>query len=108
GADQMERIIDTMLVVAREEASGGRGTADALEAASRAVESCAALAESRGVEIDVSTAGPPARVAGDTDLIERILVPVIENACRYGDGRVTVSSEQRDGTVTFTVVDNGP
>jgi signal transduction histidine kinase len=108
GADQMERIIDTMLVVAREEASGSRGTADALEAAERAAESCAALAQSRGVDIDVSSAGPPARVAGDTDLIERILVPVIENACRYGKGHVSVSSEQRDGADTFTVVDDGP
>ena len=108
GADQMERIIDTMLVVARQEADGRHGIADAALAVSRAAESCAGLAESRGIEIDVTSGGPPARVAGDSDLVERILVPVIENACRYGRRTVTITTEQRDGTVTYTVSDDGP
>jgi signal transduction histidine kinase len=108
GADQMERIIDTMLVVARNEADARHGFTDAAQAASRAAESCAALAKSRGIEIEVTDSGPPARVAGDSDLVERILVPVIENACRYGARRVTVTTEQRDGTVTYTVSDDGP
>jgi two-component system OmpR family sensor kinase len=108
GAEQMERIIDTLLVVAREEAGGRRGVTDAREAASRAAESCAPTATARGIEIEVSAAGPPARVAGDSDLVERILVPVIENACRYGQRRVTVTSEDRDGIVTYTVIDDGP
>src|SRR4029079_1450309 len=95
GADQMERIIDTMLVVARNEADARHGFTDAAQAASRAAESCAALAKSRGIEIEVTDSGPPARVAGDSDLVERILVPVIENACRYGARRVTVTTEQR-------------
>jgi two-component system OmpR family sensor kinase len=108
GADQMDRIIDTLLVVAREEASSRRGTADAEEAAFRAVESCAELAASRGIEVDLESAGPPARVAGDADLVERILVPVIENACRYGRSRVTVTSESSNGAVIYTVADDGP
>jgi signal transduction histidine kinase len=108
GADQMERIIDTLLVVAREEAGVRRGVVDAQEAAARAAESCAASAASRGIEIGVSSAGPPARVAGGSDLVERILVPVIENACRYGQSRVTVTSEGQNGTVTYTVEDDGP
>ncbi len=108
GADQMERIIDTMLVVAREEAGGRHGITDAAGAATRAAESCAALAKSRDVEIEVIPTPAPARVAGDSDLIERILVPVIENACRYGQRHVRISTEQRDGTVTYTVSDDGP
>jgi two-component system OmpR family sensor kinase len=108
GADQMERIIDTLLVVAREEASAHHGTADAREAASRAVESCADIAASRGIEIELSSGGSPARVASDSDLVERILVPVIENACRYGQSRVSVTSEGRNGAVTYTVSDDGP
>jgi two-component system, OmpR family, sensor kinase len=107
-ADQMERIMDTLLVVAREEASGRHGTADAQQAARRAAESCGDLASSQGIEIDVSSAGDPARVAGDSDLIERILVPVIENGCRYGQSRVTVMSEAQNGRVTYTVTDDGP
>jgi signal transduction histidine kinase len=108
GADQMERIIETMLVVAREEASARRGTADAAEAAFRAAESCAGLAAAQGVEIDVSGGGTLRRVASDSDLVERILVPVIENACRYGRSRVIVMTAGDDGVVTFTVSDDGP
>jgi signal transduction histidine kinase len=104
----MERIIDTLLVAAREEASTRPGTADAQEAVSRAVQSCADLAASRGIEIELSSAGPPARVAGEPGLVERILAPVLENACRYGQHSVVVTSESRDGSVTYTVRDDGP
>jgi signal transduction histidine kinase len=108
GAEQMEGIIDTLLVVAREEASASHGIADAGEAAFRAAESCAELAASRGIEIDVSRADPAARVASDADLVQRILVPLIENACRYGQSRVTVTSEAHNGAVVYTVSDDGP
>ena len=108
GADQMERIIDTLLVAAREEATTRHGTADAVEAAARAAETCAQVAESRGVEIQVSTAELHRRVASESNLVERILVPVIENACRYGQSRVTVTCERRNGTVAYTVTDDGP
>ena len=108
GADQMERIIDTMLVVARQEASVGHGTADAGEAALRAAESCAEFARTQGMEIDVSSPDRLARVASDSDLVERILVPVIENACRYGHRIVTVTWAGRNGAVTYMVSDDGP
>jgi signal transduction histidine kinase len=108
GADQMEQIVDTLLAVAREEGSFRRGTADAQEAAARAVQSCADLAASRGIEIDVANSGLPARVATDPDLVERILVPVIENACRYGRSRVTLITDSNGGEVTYTVIDDGP
>ena len=108
GADQMDRIIETMLVVAREEAPTRHGTADAGEAAIRAVESCADMAAARGVEIDLATGGPLRRVASDPDLVERILVPVIENACHYGRSRVMITTASQDGTVTYTVSDDGP
>jgi signal transduction histidine kinase len=108
GADQMERIIETLLVVAREESSMRHGTADAGEAASRAAKSCAGLARARGVEIEVSKRQPLRPVAGDSDLVERILVPVIENACRYGRTKVTVTAAGENGTVTYTIGDDGP
>ncbi len=108
GADQMERIIQTLLVVAREEASARHGTADAGEAASRAVGNCADLARERGVEIEVSRSEPLRRVATDSDLVERILAPVIENACRYGRSRVTVACSGQDGTIVYEIGDDGP
>jgi signal transduction histidine kinase len=110
GADQMARIIDTLLEVAREEAGERRGTADVVEAATRAVESCADVAQSAGVDVEIEVVRPgnPGRVATDSDLVERILVPVIENACRYGNSRVTVTCDRQNGTVTYTVRDDGP
>src|SRR5207302_10734730 len=93
---------------AREEASTRHGTADAGEAASRAAESCEDIAASQGVEIDVLKGAALRRVASDSDLVERILVPVIENACRYGRSKVTVTTAGYDGTVTYTVSDDGP
>jgi signal transduction histidine kinase len=108
GADQMEQIVATLLAVAREEGSSRRGTADAQEAAVRAAASCADLAESRDVRIEVGNAGRSARVATDPDLVERILVPVIENACRYGRSRVTLTTDSSESEVTYTVIDDGP
>jgi two-component system OmpR family sensor kinase len=107
-ADQMERMIDTLLVVARQEASARHGIADAHEAATRAAESCADMAAGKGVEIEVPGGSSYAQVASDLDLVERILAPVIENACRYGRSRVVVTTEGRNGTVTFSVTDDGP
>jgi signal transduction histidine kinase len=108
GADQMERIIDTLLIVAREEAGSRHGTANAREAALRAAKSCADMAASKGIKIEVARADPPARVATDSELVERILVPVIENACRYGRTRVTITSARDNGNVVYTVGDDGP
>jgi signal transduction histidine kinase len=105
----MERIIDTLLAVAREEATPRHGTADAHEAAVRAAELCGDVAATRGVTVEVSRSGGSPRIAADRDMVERILVPVIENACRYGTKRVTVTtSGGRDGTVTYVVSDDGP
>jgi signal transduction histidine kinase len=110
GADQMARIIDTLLAVAREEAGARHGTADAVEAATRAAESCTDVARSRGVQVEVRVPHPgyQRRVATDSDLVERILVPVIENACRYGKSKVTVICASENGSVTYTVTDDGP
>jgi two-component system, OmpR family, sensor kinase len=107
-ADQMEQIVDTLLAVAREEGSSRRGTSDAREAAAQAAESCADLAASQGIDLEVSGDGVPARVATDQDLVERILVPVIENACRYGRSHVTLTTETSDSQVVYTVTDDGP
>ena len=63
GADQMDRIIETMLVVARQEAATRHGTADAGDAALRAVESCADVAAAQGVEIDLEDGVRLRRVA---------------------------------------------
>ena len=48
------------------------------------------------------------RLGLDHDLAERILQPVVENACRYGRSRVVVSVSRAGEDVAFAVEDDGP
>jgi two-component system OmpR family sensor kinase len=106
-AAQMTRAVDALVAAARTEA-GPRGTSDAREAADRAVSTCAPLAERHRIalELDAPVRGP--RVGVDGDLIERILSPLVENACRYGNSSVRVSVRADNGAVAFDVIDDGP
>jgi signal transduction histidine kinase len=47
------------------------------------------------------------RVAVDADLGERILQPLLDNACRYASSTVSVSIERADGVVRYTIDDDG-
>ena len=59
--------------------------------------------------MDVEVVEPaPVRVGVDATFAERILHPVIENACRYAREHVRVTVSRGDGAVVFTVSDDGP
>ena len=106
-AAQMTRAVDALVAAARTEA-GQRGTSDAGEAADRAVSTCAPLAERRRVALELDAPASGQRVGVDADLIERILSPLVENACRYGTSSVRVSVRADNGAVVFDVIDDGP
>jgi signal transduction histidine kinase len=106
--DQISRTIDALLAAAREEASAKRGTADGYEAAIRASKSCSQVAERSDVAVTIDPPATPVRVAADEDLVERILIPVLENACRYGRTSTRISISTHDSVVRFDVVDDGP
>jgi signal transduction histidine kinase len=44
----------------------------------------------------------------DADLAERVLQPVVENACRYGRSRVRVELSRRGSRILYVVEDDGP
>ena len=48
------------------------------------------------------------RVGIDSDLAERILQPVVENACRYATSRVHIEIDRADSTVHYAIEDDGP
>ena len=48
------------------------------------------------------------RIGVDPDLAERILQPVVENACRYGSSRVRVDVARENSSVVFAIDDDGP
>jgi signal transduction histidine kinase len=106
-AQQLARIADTLVSAARNE-SGASGVSDAARAARMAVESCSELAAERSVELTIADPPRALRVGVDLDFAERILHPVLENACLYGRRHVRMSVARADHTVLFTVDDDGP
>jgi signal transduction histidine kinase len=108
-ADRLSRTVDALVAAARYETSAGdRGTADAESVAVGAAHACGGLAESTAIRVDVAPPPRRVRLGLDLDLAERILQPVIENACRYGSTRVRVTVERTDSTVLYGVEDDGP
>jgi signal transduction histidine kinase len=107
-AQQMRRTLDTLVAAARAQPDGPHGTGDAAAVARAAAQGCAALASESGVSVTVTVPAIPIRVGVDQDIAERVLAPLVENGCKYGDGLVTIAIERHDGSVVFTVDDDGP
>jgi signal transduction histidine kinase len=107
-AEQLTRIVDALVAAARHEAGSLRGTADAYEVATDAAEGCSGLTSDRGVELVVEQPSRPIRIGVDPDIAERILQPVLENACRYGTSTVNVAIGHSGPAVQYAVADDGP
>jgi signal transduction histidine kinase len=107
-AAQLTRIVDTLVAAFRHQAGKGRGTADAYGVAEAGLAACAGLASDRDIELDLSQPSRPVRVGVELELAERILEPVLENACRYGAGQVRVKIERSSKAVRYIVEDDGP
>jgi signal transduction histidine kinase len=107
-ADQLARTVDALVAAARYEAGGERGSADAYAVAQGAATACSGLAGERKIKLEVATLARPLRVGLDADLAERILQPILENACRYGSSSVRVSIGRENSSVVYTVEDDGP
>jgi two-component system OmpR family sensor kinase len=102
---QLTRIVDALVAAARQEAgSHAIVGADAVLAAAAA--SCEALAQERGVAIELPEE-TGTLIGLDGDLAERILQPVLENACRYASATVAVSVEQVGSECVLSVRDDG-
>jgi signal transduction histidine kinase len=107
-ASSLTRTVDALVAAARLEAGGARGTSDAYAVAAEAAEACGGLAAERGVELAVEGPEHPIRVGVEAELAERILQPLVENACRYGRSLVRVSVRRTRGGVVYAVRDDGP
>jgi signal transduction histidine kinase len=106
-AGQVSRIVDTLVAAARHEASTATGTSDAYTVASEIVEHCAPLAAERHVVVEIDADPDPLRIGVDGDLAERILEPLLENAIRYGETRVSIRFSRSDARVLFAIEDDG-
>ena len=107
-AAQLTKTVDALVAAARHENGTTRGTADAFAVAAGAVDSCEELAADRGVDVVLERPSAPVRLGVEAELAERILQPVLENACRYGRRQVSVSIIRANGGAIYTVEDDGP
>jgi signal transduction histidine kinase len=103
--DHSERLIDALLVLARNEQSRSALT-DPLDLAAIAED---ALEGRAAIAITTTTTLREAPVTGDAVLLERLVANLLDNAERYNipGGTVTVSTRTNDGTSLLRVVNTG-
>jgi signal transduction histidine kinase len=115
-SDGLIRTFDALLMIARAEASQGRGTMAAFDAAQIAQDVCELyepLADEKGVELKVEAISP-LTVMGNRELVSQALANLVDNATKYarsspdGSPRIMVSAGRDNGHVLLTVADNGP
>jgi two-component system, OmpR family, sensor kinase len=107
-AEQLTRTVDALVAAARFEAGSRRGTADAFAVAEDAVEACSELAAERGLTLALEQPERLMRVGVERDLAERILQPVLENACRYATSAVSIDIDRAGSAVRYAISDDGP
>ncbi|OMI35549.1 sensor histidine kinase [Streptomyces sparsogenes] len=107
-AQSMRTICDTLLKDAREHAPGratAPGTTDVVPVLDRLLQH---LDPPDQVKTAMQTAASVLEAGVAPALLERILSPLLANAIRYADSRVTVSARGVPGAVRIDVVDDGP
>lgn len=107
-AHQVTRILDGLLAAARYEAQPHTAHADAWHVAEDAIDAIATIAIERGLQLTGSPPAAPLTLGIDADLAERVLHPVLENACRYGRSYVRVSAHRTGAAIAYLIEDDGP
>lgn len=104
--DRAGRLIDDLLLLARRRSGVTRRIDVDLDDVARAA---VASLRVRRPELEIETALPPCRVQGDPDDLTRVVTNLLENASRYGNGRIRVSTgHDAAGSATLHVDDDGP
>jgi signal transduction histidine kinase len=105
-ADQLQRVLDTLLASARAGITPNGGASDARDSAERAAHLLRERLAEQGKSIEV-LCRQPTTVALDAEVVERILSPLIENAARFAEHRIVVEIERGEEQVIFDVLDDG-
>ena len=112
GIERMQRLVEQLLRLARQEAAPQGADARPVELAEilrQSINDLVPLAEARGIDLGL-TAAEPAEVQADTRDLRSVFDNLLENALRYtpAGGRVDVSLKQVDGTPQVEFLDTGP
>lgn len=109
-ARRLVRFSDDLLLFARLDDTRSRVSiepVDLREAALRAVASTRALAEERGVRVEVDVPDGMLALTDRSSLVEA-LAEVLDNAVRHGGSAARITAEETDDTVALLVGDDGP
>lgn len=106
-ARQMTRILDTLIAAARAQASSSHPSTDAATGARAAIHACSSLATARDLQLELTEPARPVLAGVDAGLLERVLAPLLENACRHAHRRIHVDVSDVDSTVEIAVQDDG-
>jgi signal transduction histidine kinase len=104
---QLEGILEMLLASAKGELAAV-GTADASTVANRCHDACAPIAVENGVDLSVVPPSAPLRIGVDSDAAERVLAPLVENACRYARTHAEIRLRSNGDHVEYLVTDDGP
>lgn len=103
GASRMSHILETLLSAARSRSPDTTGRCLVQPAVEEAVAHLAATCEV------VVHGGPPGLATGvDAGLVERILMPLLDNAARYARSRIVIDVTDDEDSVVVRVSDDGP
>ncbi len=112
GIDRATRLVEQLLVLARQEAAATSTAArsvDLAELARRTVADLAGVAAAKGVDVGIQHADP-AVVEGQPDALHILLRNLVDNAIKYtpAGGTADISVRSDAGQVVVTVEDSGP
>jgi signal transduction histidine kinase len=105
GVEQMREILETLLTTARADVMEVPGQSDVAELVPRLARSVCP----GGPTIRLHPVPPPRCVAGvPGEIVERILNPILDNACRHAKTEIIVAVENVGRGVRIAITDDGP
>jgi signal transduction histidine kinase len=101
----LQRLTDDLLVLARSDAGAPGGEPRPVDLDDVVLEEARAV-DLRGRAVDTRQVSA-AQVVGERDQLRRVVANLLDNAVVHAEERVTLSLTEEDGSVVFTVTDDG-
>ena len=107
-AEQMLRILDVLMAAARAEAApAGAGRSRLGRALADVSAGTEGALGRRGVRLEVAPGAEELTVGVDSDVVERVLAPLLDNAGRHARAVVRIDAARAEGRVLVHVADDG-